>query len=89
MNPNKAFISSNKIVTAADLIFEFMLNTTRLEQAIPYTLFTERTGLALTAIMPLLKHAETKDFLILEHDHWRITPFGRRFTNDLQSLFLP
>jgi len=89
MNPNKAFMSSKKRVTAADLIFEFMLNATRLEQAIPYMLFTERTGLALTALMPLLKQAEQQGFLTLNQHDWRITPFGRRFTNDLQSLFLP
>jgi putative oxygen-independent coproporphyrinogen III oxidase len=89
MNPDKAFMSSKKIVTAPDLIFEFMLNATRLEQAIPYTLFTERTGLALTTLMPLLKQAEAQNFLSLEQHHWQITPFGRRFTNDVQSLFLP
>jgi len=89
MNPTKAFISSKKIITTPDLIFEFMLNTTRLEQAIPYALFTERTGLALTTLMPLLKQAETRGFLSLAQHHWRITPLGRRFTNDLQSLFLP
>ena len=89
MNTNKACMSSKKIVTAPDLIFEFMLNATRLEEAIPYTLFTERTGLALTTLMPLLKQAETKGFLRLDKQHWCITPFGRRFTNDVQSLFLP
>ncbi len=89
MNPDKAFISSKKIVTASDLMFEFMLNTTRLEQAIPYTLFKERTGLALTTLMPKLKQAESQGFLMLNKHHWQITPFGRRFTNDLQSLFLP
>lgn len=89
LNPNKAFMASKKIITAPDLIFEFMLNATRLEQAIPYALFTERTGLALTTIMPLLKQAETQGFLSLEKHYWRITPLGRRFTNDLQSLFLP
>ena len=89
LNPDKAFISSQNILTSADLRFEFMLNTARLEQAIPYALFTQRTGLALTILMPLLKQAETQGFLKLDKHHWRITPFGRRFTNDLQSLFLP
>ena len=89
MNHDKAFISSKKLVTAADLIFEFMLNTTRLEQAIHHTLFTEHTGLDIATLMPLLQQAEAQGFLILASNHWQITPLGRRFTNDLQSLFLP
>jgi len=89
MNPNKAYLISKKIVTAPDLMFEFMLNTSRLEQPIAYTRFTERTGLPLTMLMPLLQQAQAKDFIKLNKNHWCITPFGRRFTNDLQSLFLP
>ena len=71
-------------VSAADLAFEFMLNATRLQQPIPNTLFTERTGLPFETLIPGLQKAiEQSD------THWHITPWGRRFTNDLQVLFLP
>ena len=71
-----------------DKRFEFMLNTTRLEQAIPYELFYQRTGLPIEEIMPLFIIAETKGLLYLSDTHWQVTPLGRRFTNDLQEIFL-
>ena len=71
-----------------DKLFEFMLNATRLEQAIAYELFHARTGLPLSQLMPLLIIAETKGLLHLSDIHWQVTPLGRRFTNDLQEIFL-
>ena len=65
-----------------------MLNTTRLEQAIPNALFTERTGLNFDMLAPGLLLAQEKGLVKLTDTHWQITPFGRRFTNDLQGLFL-
>ena len=65
-----------------------MLNTTRLEQAIPNRLFTERTGLDFNVLAPKLLIAQNKGLVTLTNTHWQITAFGRRFTNDLQELFL-
>lgn len=89
LNPEKPFLAAIDQVQPADLIFEFMLNTTRLQQAIANTLFTETTGLSLDHLIPQLLQAEAKGLLQLNATHWQITPFGRRFTNDLQALFLP
>jgi len=88
-NPEKPFLAQIETVTGEELIFEFMLNTTRLEQAIPFSLFSQRTGLSSTALMPKLKNAEAKKLICLTDTHWQITPLGRRYTNDLQALFLP
>ncbi|KTD08409.1 radical SAM family heme chaperone HemW [Legionella jamestowniensis] len=71
------------------LIFEFMLNTTRLHQPIAYQLFYERTGLAFTQLEPLLTIAAEKKLISLHASFWQITELGRRYTNDLQALFLP
>ena len=89
LNTDKAYLIEKKVIASQDLIFEFMLNTTRLEAAIPYLLFTQRTGLAIHLLMPQLKQAADQGFLALSKTHWQITPLGRRFTNDLQQLFLP
>jgi putative oxygen-independent coproporphyrinogen III oxidase len=88
LNPNKAFLAAIEQVSEEALIFEFMLNTTRLEQAIPNTLFTERTGLDIAKLKPRLEQAQAKGLLDLNNTHWQITPFGRRYTNDLQEIFL-
>lgn len=76
------------VLTQDDICFEFMLNATRLLQPIPYTLFQERTHLSLDILRPNLELATQKGLLSLEQDHWKITPLGLQFTNDLQALFL-
>lgn len=69
-------------------IFEFMLNLTRLEELVPYSLFTERSGQPLHHLQPMLKEAAKKGLLHLEEEGWRVTVLGRQYTNDLQLLFL-
>ncbi len=88
LNPHKSFCAALDLVSNQDAVFEFMLNTTRLQETIPYTLFKERTGLPLEQLLPGLKQAAAKGLVELHDHYWQITAFGRRFTNDLQSLFL-
>lgn len=84
----KPFRCSEERIEGFQLMFEFMLNTTRLQQAIPFSLFNERTGLAFSSLEPKLEEAKAKGFLELSSTHWQVTELGRRFTNDLQCLFL-
>ncbi|WP_058464420.1 radical SAM family heme chaperone HemW [Legionella cincinnatiensis] len=88
LDPQKPFLAHIEPVNKKDLLFEFMLNTTRLEQTIPLELFAQTTGLALTDLLPQLKIAEKKKLITLTETHWQITPLGRRYTNDLQALYL-
>lgn len=88
LDATKPYLIEQTILTPEDLVFEWMLNTTRLEQPIAYSAFTERTGLSIDQLQPLLIEAEHRQFITLSADHWQITPLGRRYTNDLQLLFL-
>ncbi|WP_454785471.1 radical SAM family heme chaperone HemW [Legionella sp. WA2024007413] len=88
LDSNKPFLASRDLVTPQDLLFEFMLNTTRLEQPIPLELFAQTTGRPLSALLSKLKIAEQKKLITLTDAHWQVTAFGRRYTNDLQALFL-
>ncbi len=88
LNPEKSFLAASEQVSANALVFEFMLNATRLQQPIAMALFTERTGLSIDYLMPGLSAAQTKGLITQDSAHWQITPFGRRYTNDLQALFL-
>ena len=88
LDADKPFLASIETVEAADLLFEFMLNTTRLEQAIPLALFKQTTGLSLSHLLPKLKMAANKKLITLTDTHWQVTAFGRRYTNDLQALYL-
>jgi oxygen-independent coproporphyrinogen-3 oxidase len=76
-------------VAARELPFEFMLNALRLVDGFEARLFTERTGLPITAIGRQLEQAEAKG--LIERDVKRIAPSakGRLFLNELLELFLP
>lgn len=89
LNTSKPFLAAIEQVSNAELIFEFMLNTTRLQQAIPKALFTERTGLNFNELIPGLLNAQAKGLVNINEHDWQITPFGRQFTNNLQEIFLP
>lgn len=73
----------------ADRGFEFMMNALRLTAGFEVQLFTERTGLALTAVERPLQEAVQRG--LITRDHVRIAPTlrGQRFLNDLLQLFLP
>ncbi len=89
LNPEKMLKRELITVSAEDLIFEFMLNTTRLEQKIPLALFNTCTQLPVSMILPKLKQAQQHDFIHLSDTYWQVTAHGRRYTNNLQALFLP
>jgi oxygen-independent coproporphyrinogen-3 oxidase len=89
LNADKPFLAACEDVKKSERVFEFMLNATRLEQAIPNSLFTERTGLSFENLQPGLLEAQRKGLLKFDDSHWQVTPLGRRYTNDLQALFLP
>ena len=88
-NSTKPFLAGLDSVSNEELVFEFMLNTTRLEQPIPLDLFVTTTGLELTDLLPKLKLAQNKHLISINHTHWQVTELGRRYTNNLQALFLP
>ena len=88
-NTSKSFLANREHIAGDELLFEFMLNTSRLEQAIPLSLFIDRTGLPLNLLLPKLQLAQEKGLIQLTDTHWQVSPLGRRFTNNLQAMFLP
>jgi len=65
------------------------MNALRLVEGFPPSLFTERTGLPLSAILPQLERAEADGFLTLTSERITPTRTGRRFLNRLLERFLP
>jgi len=76
-------------VAPAELPFEFMLNALRLIEGFPVALFAERTGLAILAVEPQLREAQSLGLIARDHEWIRPTDKGRRFLNDLLERFLP
>ena len=75
-------------VSRRDLPFEFMLNALRLSKGVPSAMFAERTGLPIGIAASAIEEATRKGLLEPDPSILRPTPLGRRFLNDLQSLFL-
>ena len=84
-----ATVTHSSEVSRADLPFEFMLNALRLKDGFPLALFSERTGLPLSAIDAGLRAGQARGLLEADLVHARPTVRGFDFLNDLHSLFLP
>jgi len=78
----------DRVLDAADLRFEFMMNALRLNAGFEEGLFGERTGLPLLTLGTALAEAESKGLLEHAGGVIRPTPHGRAFLNDLLQLFL-
>ncbi len=82
-------VSQEEEVKRTDLPFEYMLNALRLRQGFALGEFSERTGLAITAIARQLDEAERKGWITRDLHRVLPTELGFDFLSDLQSLFLP
>lgn len=82
-----ALAQEEEVIRSA-LPFEFMLNALRLKDGFVLQDFSDRTGLAITAIQRPLEEAERKGLIERDLAHVKPTVRGFNFLNDLQSLFL-
>jgi putative oxygen-independent coproporphyrinogen III oxidase len=89
LNPEKPMTASHTLLKPHDIIFEFMLNALRLTQGIPVSLFSERTGLEIEIIEPILQIAKQKKLLVDDASRIATTELGQRFLNNTIELFLP
>jgi putative oxygen-independent coproporphyrinogen III oxidase len=84
-------VSNQHEVARRDLPFEFMMNALRLREGFALAMFTERTGLPVSAVAPALAQARQRGLLEWDEvtDHLRPSALGFDFLSDLQGLFLP
>jgi len=81
-------ISQQDELSEQDLVFEFMLNTLRLVDGFPLTLFSERCGLPTSLLQQPIQQALELELITLKNDVLKPTAHGLQFHNNLQSLFL-
>ncbi len=77
-----------KVVSQAEIPFEFMINALRLQQPVTVKLFEERTGLSFSTIAQPIAQAEAKGFLVIDQDNIQLTEMGHQFLNDVVMLFM-
>jgi len=83
-------VAESGVVAAAELPFEFCLNSLRLREGFDPAWFELRTGQRRDVLAPALARAHAQGLLAPEADgRWVPTELGRRFLNDLQAMFLP
>ena len=81
-------VAQEEEVGRADLPFEYALNALRLRDGFELEQFSQRTGLAVTAIQKALDEAERKGLITRDFVRVKPTERGFDFLSDLQALFL-
>jgi putative oxygen-independent coproporphyrinogen III oxidase len=80
---------SRREVPSADLPFEFMLNALRLTDGFCPTLFSQRTGLGLELVQPIIERCQLDGLLEVSDELIRPSALGQRFLDDLTARFMP
>lgn len=70
------------------LPFEFMMNALRLTDGVKRDLYTQRTGLDLSALSPLLKRLQRQGLLITDSERLCTSSLGQQYLNSLLEQFL-
>ena len=89
LDPGKPFQAGERLLEAAELPFEFMMNALRLTGGVPAALYQQRTGLPLASIADACAAARTAGLLDADPQLLRPTARGQLFLNDLLQHFLP
>lgn len=88
LDPAKTFQAGERVLEAAELPFEFMMNALRLTDGVPAGLFEQRSGLPLAGIEAACAAARTAGLLDPDPARLKPTPRGQLFLNDLLQRFL-
>ena len=83
-----AAIGGDDPIAPPDRPFDYMLNALRLVEGFALRDFEARTGLPRDAIAGRLAEGVERGWLAVDRGHVQPTETGRRFTNDVISLFL-
>jgi putative oxygen-independent coproporphyrinogen III oxidase len=83
-----ASIQSERVLTRKDVGLEFMMNALRLNEGFETALFTIHTGQQISLIEQPLREAEEKGLIERSAQHICASEKGRRFLDDLLTLFV-
>jgi oxygen-independent coproporphyrinogen-3 oxidase len=84
----KDFTASCKVLTAQDVILEFVMNALRLDAGFSMALFTATTGLPVTMIETAAYRAMEAGLLERENDTLRASARGQRYLNELLQYWM-
>jgi len=82
------YVHSEQLLSANDLVFEFMMNSLRLHDGFEIESFKKRTNLPIDEIKKELDIAKEKKLIIEINDRIKPTLLGQQFLNELLQIFL-
>ena len=89
LDSSKGFLAGEKVLSADELPFEFLMNVLRLNDGAASQLFTQRTGLPLDLLATARESAEQRGLLLPDPARLTASREGQLFLNDLLQYFLP
>ncbi len=81
------YLADKYEVAEEDRPLEYLMNRLRLMSPIPKSEFEIRTGLSYSTIEQGMQKAAQKGLIIIEQEHWRLTPKGNMFVNEILAQF--
>ena len=89
LDSSKGFSAGERVLSADELPFEFLMNVLRLTDGVTSELFTQRTGLPLSQLAAARAEAQQRGLLHSDPARLSATREGQLFLNDLLQYFLP
>ncbi|MFI8381433.1 radical SAM family heme chaperone HemW [Pseudomonas sp. NPDC079086] len=89
LDSSKGFSAGERVLSADELPFEFLMNVLRLTDGVASELFTQRTGLPLSQLAAARAEAQQRGLLHSDPARLSATREGQLFLNDLLQHFLP
>ena len=89
LDSSKRFNAGERVMSADELPFEFLMNVLRLTDGAASELFTQRTGLPLSQLAAARTEAQQRGLLHSDPTRLSATREGQLFLNDLLQHFLP
>jgi len=89
LDPAKRYSAGERLLTADELPFEFLMNVLRLSDGCAAELFSQRTGLPLQQLAEAREQAQRRGLLQADPTRLVASREGRLFLNDLLQYFLP
>jgi putative oxygen-independent coproporphyrinogen III oxidase len=89
LDSSKRFNAGERVLSADELPFEFLMNVLRLTDGVASELFTQRTGLPLSQLAQARLDAQQRGLLHSDPTRLSATREGQLFLNDLLQHFLP
>lgn len=88
LDPNKPCLKNIQPLTSNDIVFEYMLNALRLQQAVNFETFEQRTGLKRQTLHTIIDTLQQQALVSSDSQQMQLTDLGKRFRDTVISHFL-